>query len=182
MSEGAEREKKVFVDGLTITMELLPPNLTVYSVIKDCIPILAFIAASAYYIFISKNTVRSRKAQLFMNLYSQFRSAEFLKQWSEKFFNWEWEDFDDFQRKYSASVNVEYFAMYNSTCAFFEGVGVLVKNDLIDIQIVDELMSIPIKWMWEKMKPVTDGYRKLYGDPALWEFYEYLYEELKKRE
>ena len=169
-------------DSLTITMELFPQDMTVYSVFKDCIPIFALISAAAYYVFISRNTVRSRKAQLFMNLYSQFRSTEFLHQWSEKFFNWEWEDFEDFERKYGASVNVEYFAMYNSTCAFFEGVGVLVKNDFIDIQSVDELMSIPIKWMWEKMKPITEGYRKQFDDPALWEFYEYLYDELKKRE
>jgi hypothetical protein len=36
------------------------------------------------------------------------------------------------------------FAAYTSTCAYFDGIGVFVKNNLIDIKIVDDLMSTPI--------------------------------------
>jgi hypothetical protein len=35
---------------------------------------------------------------------------------------------------------------------------------------------------WEKIKPLVDGLRKEYQGPRYYEWFEYLYEEMKKRE
>lgn len=115
-----------------------------------------------------------------MNLHTQFRDRAFLAQWTEKMYQWEWSDFDDFLEKYGPSSNVDAFASYLSTCAFFEGIGLLVKNKLIELELVEELMHSPICMMWEKTEDVTKGFRELYGSSDYWEWYEYLYNELQK--
>jgi hypothetical protein len=48
--------------------------------------------------------------------------------------------------------------------------------------MVDELMATPIIWMWEKTEAITKGYRINFDNPNLWEWYEYLYHKLKKRQ
>jgi hypothetical protein len=62
----------------------------------------------------------------------------------------------------------------------FEQIGVLLRNRLIDASLVDQLF--PVTVMWEKMEPLVEGMRKEYHDPAYFEWFEYLYNEMKKRE
>ena len=93
----------------------------------------------------------------------------------------EFEDYDDFVRKYGKfisknSVPMSFMIIGNS----FEQIGVLHRNKLIDASLVDQLF--PISIMWEKMKPLVEGMRKEYHDPAFFEWFEYLYNEMKKRE
>ena len=160
---------------------IFPENLTMYQMLKDITPVFAFIACGAYYVFISRNTIKTRKAQLFMNLYSQFRAWDFMKPWSEMFFEWQWEDFDDYIERYGPENNTDAFAKYCSIAAYFEGIGVLVKQRLIDIDVVDELMAVPAIWMWDKMEDITMGFRTRFDAPELWEWWEYLYHKLKDR-
>jgi hypothetical protein len=138
------------------------------------------VSAVIYYIFTARNAERSRKAQLFMSLYEQFNNYEWMQRWTEKFYIWEWKDFDDYFEKYGPIKNPNAFSSYNSTCAFFEGIGVLLKNKLIDIEIVTQLIYSPVVWMWEKTESITKGYRERYNAPQLWEYYEYLVNEMRK--
>lgn len=162
--------------------KIYPADLTIYEAFMDIIPILALISAAAYYFVVSSNTIRNRKAQLFMNLYQQFSSSEFMKPWSEIFFEWKWEDFDDYLNRYGPSSNLDAFEKYCTVAAYFEGIGVLVKQRLIDIDIVDDLLHAPPIWMWDKTEEITLGYREMFEAPELWEWWEYLYERLKGRE
>ena len=65
---------------------------------------------------------------------------------------------------------------------FLEGVGVLLHRKLIDISLVDDLLSGPIKMVWEKMKPIIEDARKQLKQPQYAEWVEYLYNEMKKRQ
>ena len=65
---------------------------------------------------------------------------------------------------------------------FFDGLGVLVRRRLIDISLVDDLMSSSIFWLWEKMEPIVRERRKRRSRPQIWEWVEYLYNEMKGRE
>ncbi|NIO38531.1 hypothetical protein GTO27_12665, partial [Candidatus Bathyarchaeota archaeon] len=64
---------------------------------------------------------------------------------------------------------------------FFEGIGVLLRRKLIDIELVDDLFTAPVKLTWEKVKPIAEELRKR-GLLTAWEWFEYLYNELQKRE
>jgi hypothetical protein len=84
-------------------------------------------------------------------------------------------DFDTYLKKFGLSEA-------NEIGWFFEGVGVLLHKKLIDIALVDDLFSSPIKISWEKLKPIAEGERKLRNRPQIWEWWEYLYNEMQKRE
>jgi len=64
---------------------------------------------------------------------------------------------------------------------YFKGVGVLVKMKLIDLNLVDELMGTSIRLHWEKSGPIMKEFRTRMW-PHAYEWFEYLYNELKKRE
>ncbi|UCB61125.1 MAG: hypothetical protein JSW72_03475, partial [Candidatus Bathyarchaeota archaeon] len=55
--------------------------------------------------------------------------------------------------------------------------GYLLKRKLVDFGIVD---LEPVTITWEKTKPIIEGLREEYN-PRMYEFFEYLYKETKKR-
>jgi hypothetical protein len=65
---------------------------------------------------------------------------------------------------------------------FFEGIGILLKRKLIDIELVDDMLTSRIKLTWEKMRDITLEARKVRNQPELLEWFEYLYDEMGKRE
>jgi hypothetical protein len=74
------------------------------------------------------------------------------------------------------------YAPYMMDHEFFEGVGILLHKKLIDIELVDDLFSSPIIMIWEKTLPITKALREYFKRPQLSEWFEYLYNEMKKRE
>jgi hypothetical protein len=65
---------------------------------------------------------------------------------------------------------------------FFEELGILVQMKLLDIDVVEKLFHGYVKLMWETLKPLTMECRKVVNDPRLAMEWEYLYNEMKKRE
>jgi len=66
-------------------------------------------------------------------------------------------------------------------CAMFmEGIGVLLHRKLVDIEVIGELF--PVEAAWRKLEPILIGSRKKSGGPEPWRWFEYLYNEVKKRE
>ncbi len=127
-----------------------------------------------YYILDIRHQNRVRQTELVMKLYSQFNSLEFQKVW-EEVLNREAKNTDDYRNKYG-------FAEFTAVGMFFEGIGILLKRKLIDIELVDDMFTTPIKWTWEKMKVITSEARRVRNQPEILEWFEYLYNELKKRE
>ena len=120
-----------------------------------------------------RNLVKTRQTDLVIRLYSTMGSREFQEAW-DRFMKGEYKDLDDFDRKYS----VEGYEIG----IFFEGIGVLLHRKLIDIGLVDDLFSSLVKMTWEKMKPLAEATRKKLNLPQMGEWFEYLYNEMQKRE
>jgi hypothetical protein len=95
---------------------------------------------------------------------------------------YKWDGYDDWLAKYGPDADIEAWANFNSVGFFFDGIGVLVHREMIDIQLVDDLMSSSIIWLWEKMEPIVVERRRVRNRPQIWEWVEYLYKELKARE
>ena len=115
---------------------------------------------------------KMRQTDLIMRLYSQFDSLEFQKMWREVIGS-EAKDYDDYLKKYSG-------AEWNAVGLFFEGIGILLKRKLIDVELVDDMFTTPIKWTWEKMKNMTLEIRKVRNQPEILEWFEYLYNEMQR--
>jgi hypothetical protein len=71
---------------------------------------------------------------------------------------------------------------YPQTGYFFEELGILLHRKLVDISLVDDLFSGPIIRFWEASKPYVEEARKRLNEPQYAEWFEYLYDEMKKRE
>ena len=152
--------------------------------VLDVIPVVSLVVVLAYYTITVRNQNKTRQAQLLMGLYDTYRSREFRANVTE-LRSQEWTDFDDFWEKYGEENNPEAWTSWLSVAAFFNGVGVLLKRNLIDIVLVEDLLANVVFGSWSRMHVPLYGYRKwqtrsVIGQEILHGF-EYLYEQLKQR-
>ncbi len=126
-----------------------------------------------------KTTLETRQAQLFMQIYDRFQEKEYLKTVYDVLEGWKWTDYDDFMENYGYPSNPDHWALLLSVGTYYEGIGVLVKRKLIDPTVVDDLMSGPIIYFWEKIAPIMLEYRKRTGWVEWFEWIEYLAKEIK---
>ena len=131
------------------------------------------LVAAAYYALQIRQQTRLRKNDLVMRMYYHFGSKEFQGSW-QTIMNAEFKDYDDLVENYGK-------ADAWSVLFFFGGIGLLVYRERAYLNVVDQMISGPVKITWEKMKPVVEGYRKRYDQPQFGEWFEYLYTELEKR-
>jgi hypothetical protein len=131
--------------------------------------------------------LETRQAQLFAQIHSWWRSRDGVKAYGKVRYSYydplQKMGIEDYLEKYGASGDIEVYADQMTLNTFLEGVGVLVKKGLIDIELVEDLLSQRIIWYWENMLgPIVDYVRKLTDDPTQYDSIEYLYHEMKHRQ
>lgn len=142
------------------------------------------VAGVVYYALQLRHQNRMRQTDLVMRLYSTLGSKEFWEALT-KFMMIEFKDYNDYRKKYvpsstGFSEKPEAIAL-SQVGVFFDGVGVLLYMKLIDVDLVARLFRNSAIYTWEKMKPIIEGFRTE-GYPQIFAEYEYLYDEMKKRE
>jgi len=137
------------------------------------------IAGVIYYALQIRHQSKVRQTDLVMRLYDKFGSTEFQKAY-QMIMGLEYEDYADYRKRYGTNAEVK--AAGTTVNNFFEGIGLLVKRKLISIGLVDDLLGGAIQVTWEKRKPIIEGSRQRTSRPRLWEWFEYLYNEMQKRE
>ncbi len=132
-----------------------------------------------YYILDIRHQSKVRQTDMTMRMYTSWVSEELTKPWL-KVWNLKFTDYDDFKKKYGVylSDNPENAALL-SVVNSFTIIGLLLQRKLVDSELVSHL---PVLMTWNKVKPVIDGIRKESNDPSWYTEFEYLYNELKKRE
>jgi hypothetical protein len=131
----------------------------------------------AYYVLDMRHQSKVRQTDMVMRLYATFGSTEFLKAY-QTIMGAEFEDYEDYLKRYSTNADVRLALM--SVGTYFEGIGMLVKRKLVSMDLIDDLLNANILSTWEKIKPIAIGMRKRV--PQSWEWFEYLYNEMKRRE
>jgi hypothetical protein len=133
--------------------------------------------------------IQTRQAELFMNVYNRWNSRDIQTGYGNLRHIFEWTDHQDFWEKYSirkpyGSVdNFDSWLSYQTVLTYFEGVGMLVKDKLIDVDKVEDLFSERIIWFYETyLIKILDAGRKELGDPIMYDSIEYLYHEMKHRQ
>ena len=132
------------------------------------------VAAAIYYVLQLRHQTRMRQTDLIMRLYSTRDSKEFQESW-KKVMAKEFEEYKDYKKWYDWSDFIV-------VGLFFEGIGILLHRKLIDIGLVDDLFCYIIKTTWEKIRLVAEAVRKHNNAPQIYEWFEYLYNEMEKRE
>jgi len=148
----------------------------------DVIEVSAIVAAAGvlvgviYYMLDIRNQTKLRQTDLVMRLYSTFDSMEFLEAWSKVYFT-EYKDYDDLLKKLEGKREIAMLVF-----RFYEQVGVLLRRKLIDVDLIDILFGNNTIITWEKTKGTILREMRERVNPRAYESFEYLYNEMKKRE
>jgi hypothetical protein len=141
-------------------------------------------AAAVYYIIQIRHQTKVRETDLairmnpWMNVSGSELTDAIAKVWSL-----EYKDYDDFVERYGQfpSERPEQKAL-QMIMNYFEGIGMLLKRNLMDADFAWDLFGSGYFLAWEKVKPWVEGLRKQWNTPDSYSFFEYLYKEMKKRE
>ena len=134
--------------------------------------------AAIYYTLTLRNAERTRRAQLFMQIYSQWNSEEFARMRLE-IRKMNYGTYEEVLEKYGLEVNPDSWIARHSLCRFYSGLGMLVHDGEIELSRVEDMMGDIIVGSWETLKTATLGSREAYGWSELYLFFEYLYHLLK---
>jgi hypothetical protein len=125
---------------------------------------------------------KMRQTDLVVRLYSTFISKEFLDAMM-KFMALEFKDYKDFVNKYgrilSESPEVKAAMTIDN---YFNQVGILLHRGFIDAGLVRDVFTYRVELVWKKAEPVIQGMRKEFNQPEAGKWFEYLYNEMQKRE
>jgi hypothetical protein len=141
---------------------------------------IGLIIALTYYALQIRNQNKTRTAQTFIQLYQNAIDQGYIQSLSEAIWLQENEGFDEWWEKYGPENNMEFFVRWYRGIVFYESIGILVKNGIVDLSLVDDLMSGPVLITWERYKPIIMGIREKYGYPHFQEWQEYLVNEVRK--
>jgi len=135
------------------------------------------IVGVAFAVLPLRDLVKTRQTDLVMRLYSTFGSEEFQKALARTA-NMEFKDYKDYVKRYCPSPTgfsekPEAIAL-GTVNVFFEGIGVLLYMKLIDISLSARLFGIYAGYMWEKVKPIIEGWRKQFDVPESMQWFENL--------
>ena len=136
--------------------------------------------AAFYYIWQIRHQNKIRQTDLVIRI-SEFGTRKDFLEACTDIFDAEFKDYDDFVKKYGAPfskkpIPMSFFIVSN----FMERIGVLLRNKLLDISMVSQLITVTN--FYEKMKPVIEGIRREENNQSYYEHFEYVYNEMKKRE
>jgi hypothetical protein len=142
---------------------------------------LGVCVAAAYYVMnlriSQKNQELSLKTQELalksQQLYQQINKKEIIRDFVE-LLNMEWSDYDDFERKYGADHNMDSYALRHSSWVLFDGLGYLLKENLVTPEMMYHLIGLEVPWHWEKFKDIITETRARVKLVNMYDGFEYL--------
>ena len=167
------------------------------SVIRDLVAIFGVLAGFSYYVLTvrtnqknqeislrnqeltlkaQEQAAETRQAQFFMSVYRDHITKENISDWTEMVRMWNWIDYEDYMKKYASDP--ESRVKYGSYMNKLEGLGVLVKRGLIDVNLLYDLQYGSIIMIWEKFLPIISEDRRRINATHLYKDVEYLYKEM----
>jgi hypothetical protein len=138
------------------------------------------LVAATYYILQIKNQEKIRHMDLFMRLYSIWGSADMLDA-HRRFMTIKVESYESYVKKHGqVTKSSQPYTDIDRVGWFLNMMGFLVKEKIVNIKLVDELLGYWVIKNWETIEPLVFGWRKQYNIPESYRWFEYLYNELKE--
>jgi hypothetical protein len=138
------------------------------------------LAGVIYYILEIRHQSRLRQTESVIRLSPFFNmNAREMQEAITRVCSIEYENYDDYLERYSGKPENTMLKILGN---YFEGIGILVSKKLVEADIVYNFWGDIIQSSWEKIKPMIVDMRKDSGDLKMFVFWEYLYNEMKKRE
>ena len=143
------------------------------------VPVLALTASILYYAMVIQHQNKTRQIQLFMQVFQELNSDKRWKEFLESIYVTDWEDYDDFQRKYGRE-NIDFYSKLNSLFWTYNAIGVLLMDKMIDPKRVYYLLGPMVITQWEKWNQIIEGMREDLDEPEAYGGFDYLYGEMIK--
>ena len=135
---------------------------------------LGLTASIIYYANIIQNANKARQTHQYMEI---FQSKHDLEGYKSGFFimNMKWTDFNDYMAKYSIETNPEAAAIVESQTSYMEGLGIMVKQKMVDIETVFQMIGTKVILYWFILESMLKEFRKPEWDtPDYMKNFEYL--------
>jgi hypothetical protein len=138
------------------------------------------LAGVIYYILEIRHQSRLRQTESVIRLSPFFNmNAREMQEAITQVCSIEYENYDDYLERYSGKPENTMLKMLGN---YFEGIGILVSKKLVEADIVYNFWGDIIQSSWEKIMPLVADMRRDSDDLNMFVFWEYLYNEMKKRE
>jgi hypothetical protein len=136
--------------------------------------------AAVYYIITLHNNNVNRQAQLLTSIYKDFAGEWIINNYFETL-SYQFKDYQDFNSKYSSVANRDAFVKICSILNFFDEVGVLLKQGLIDESLVFDMMGGSVMYQWYKYRVVVEGMvAEGWNNPSFWSGLRYIAGRMEK--
>jgi hypothetical protein len=141
---------------------------------------IGVLSGVVYYIIEFRHQSRLRQTENLIRLSPWFNmNAKEVQDAITNVCSIEYKNYDDYIEKYSDKPEHVMLKMLGN---YFEGIGIMVNKKLVDADIVYSFWGDIIESSWEKIKPMIGDMRKDENAPNMFEFWEYLYNEMEKRD
>lgn len=117
-----------------------------------------------------RHLAKTRKTEVIMKIYERFGTREIVEA-INRVGNAKFENIADYNKKYG-------FTDVILIAELFEGIGVLLEQNLIDMKMVDKLFGPSLNLLWVRMEPVLYAMREGLKEPFFFSHFEYLINRL----
>jgi hypothetical protein len=155
-------------------------DISSINAVSGILAALGVIVGVALAILELRNITRTRQMELIMGIYTLFTTQGYQTA-MEKIRTRELKNYDEYVKEHGLLELMQ-------VAGLFEGLGFLLYRKFLDVDLVRELMSESIKMAWEKVKPMVEDARKQIPQRKsgeyipVYQWWEYLYNEMQKRE
>jgi len=159
-------------------------DIAAINAVSGIIAAIGVIIGVAFALLQLRDLVKTRQTDLMMRLYLTWGSEEYKKGFGP-FLGLEIKDYDSFTKKYGSLTSPERSPIWTDIDKytwFFNGIGYLVYHGFADVEQIEDLWGYGVVTIWEKTKPLVEGWRKQLNIPKSNRWLEYLSNEMKKRE
>jgi hypothetical protein len=138
--------------------------------VASIVTTISIVVGVVFTILEIRDLAQTRKTEVIMKIYERFGTREVVEA-INRVGNAKFENIADYSKKYG-------FTDISLIAELFEGIGVLLEQNLIDIKMVDSLFGPTINLLWVRMKPALYAMREGLKEPFFFSHYEYLINRL----
>ena len=124
-----------------------------------------------------RQTLETRQISLIDNIVTRSMGEQGFKNYFE-LMRYEWEDFEDFEKKYGSENNVEATAKRFSVWQDYNLIGMMLRKGLVTANDLFDMGVQGVIFLWEKYKLIIEEERKRYLGKNFLRDFEYLAGEM----
>jgi hypothetical protein len=126
-----------------------------------------------------KLTLETRRISIIDNLSSRIVNSEGMRNYFT-IMNYEWTDYEDFEKKYGSDNNVDSAARRYSLWSDYNQMGTMLRKGVITIEDLYGMGMLGIIFIWEKYKDIIYEGRRRYNGRNYMKDFEYFADEMQR--